>query len=117
VDALPPDLRTRVDVALTTVDPERDTDAVVVDYVHHFFEDGTALRTADPAALAAATKAFDVRFQVEAHQPGADYRVAHTAVTYVVDDQGTVVDEWPFGFTSENMAADLRTLLGTGAAA
>ena len=52
-----------------------------------------------------------MQWEVEEHEPGEAYEVAHTAVTYVVDDTGTVVVEWPFGLDSESMAADLRTLL------
>lgn len=37
--------------------------------------------------------------------------MAHTALTYVIDDTGTVRVEWPFGFSSEDMAADMESLL------
>ena len=33
------------------------------------------------------------------------------AITYVVDDSGTVRVEWPFGFESEHMTTDLTALL------
>ena len=49
------------------------------------------------------------------HQPGdTTYDVAHTAVTYVIDDTGTVAVEWPFGFDDGDMTSDLRTLLEEG---
>jgi hypothetical protein len=32
-------------------------------------------------------------------------------VTFVVDDTGTVVDEWPFGFATDDMTWDLSKLL------
>lgn len=108
---LPDDLADRVTVAMATVDPERDTAEVLTGYLDHFFTRHLALRTTDPAALTAATEAFGVQWEVEEHEPGEAYEVAHTAVTYVVDDTGTVVVEWPFGLDSESMAADLRTLL------
>ena len=111
LEDLPDDLADRVTVAMATVDPERDTAEVVAGYLDHFFDRSLALRTTDPAALAAATDAFGVQFEVEAHAPGEAYDVAHSAVTYVVDDTGTVVVEWPFGFDSEAMTSDLRILL------
>lgn len=108
---LPDDLADRVTVAMATVDPERDTAEALTGYLDHFFTRHLALRTTDPAVLTAATEAFGVQWEVEEHEPGEAYEVAHTAVTYVVDDTGTVVVEWPFGLDSESMAADLRTLL------
>jgi protein SCO1/2 len=108
---LPDRLADRVTVALVTLDPERDSGEVLTGYLGHFFDRSLALRTTDPAALAAATGAFGVQWEVEAHAPGEPYAVAHSAVTYVVDDTGTVVVEWPFGFDSRSMTADLTVLL------
>lgn len=112
VDDLPDELADRVQVAFATVDPERDTPEVVQGYLGSFFPDGIALRTEDETVLAAAAEAFGVQYEVADHEPGErDYEVAHTAVTYVVDDTGRVVVEWPFGMTPDDMAADLTTLL------
>jgi protein SCO1/2 len=108
---LPDDLADRVTVAMTTVDPERDTAEVLTGYLDHFFDDGLALRTDDPTELAAATEAFGVQFEVEEHAAGEPYDVSHTAMTYVVDDTGAVVVEWPFGFETESMTSDLTHLL------
>ena len=111
LDDLPDDLAERVTVAMASVDPERDTGEVVAGYLDHFFDRSLALRTDDPDALATAADAFGVQWEIEEHAPGVAYDVAHSAVTYVVDDTGTVVVEWPFGFDSEAMASDLRILL------
>ncbi len=114
INDLPDDLADRVTVAFATVDPDRDTVDVVAGYLGHFFDGGIALRTEDSAQLDAAATAFGVQFEVAEHEPGDElYDVAHTAVTYVVDDTGTVAVEWPFGFTPDDMAADLDTLLTT----
>lgn len=112
LDDLDDGLADRVTVAMVTVDPERDRGDLLDRYLGHFFDRSAALRTEDPDELAAAAKAFGVQYEVEDHAPGeAVYDVAHSAITYVVDDTGTVVVEWPFGFASEHMAADLTTLL------
>lgn len=109
---LPEDLGERVTVAFVTVDPDRDTDERLVEYLGFFFDRAMALRTTDPVALREAANAFGVQFEVEAHDSGAtDYGVAHTAITYVIDDTGTVLVEWPFGFPTESMASDLDILL------
>lgn len=113
VNDLPADLVERITIGMATVDPDRDTPDVLAGYLGHFFDDPLPLMAADDAALAKATDAFGVQFEVADHAPGdTDYEVGHSAITYVVDDTGTVVVEWPFGFESEQMTADLTTILG-----
>lgn len=104
-------LAERVTVAMATVDPERDTPDKLAEYLRHFFSRSIPLRTDDPAALRSATDAFGVKFEVAQHEAGAAYAVAHSAMTYVVDDTGSVVVEWPFGFESADMAHDITHLL------
>ncbi len=101
----------KVTVAMVTVDPERDTPEILTGYLAHFFDQSVALRTTDAAQLAAAAEAFGVKFEVATHSSGEAYGVAHTAFTYVVDDSGAVVDEWPFGLDTADMTSDLSTLL------
>lgn len=112
IEDLPDGLADQVTVAMATVDPERDQPETLSRYLGHFFDRTAALRTDDPDELAAAAKAFGVQYEVEAHEPGdATYDVGHSAITYVVDDSGTVRVEWPFGFESKHMTADLTALL------
>jgi len=104
--------RARVDVAMVSVDPERDSGSVLMAFLNHFFTSSHALRTDDQALLTSAEHAYDVMAQVQPHSPGANnYSVSHTAMTFVVDDRGVVVDEWPFGFTPAAMTSDLKVLL------
>jgi protein SCO1/2 len=112
LEALPAAQAERVTVAFVSVDPERDTPEVLTGYLDHFFDrGGWGLRTDDPAELASAARVFGVQYEVADHAPGTAYDVAHTATTYVIDDTGTVVVEWPFGFESDLMAEDLALLL------
>ncbi len=111
IEALPSEQAERVAVAMATVDPERDTDEMLARYLDSFFDRSHPLRTDDPEALAAVADAFTVQWQIEEHEPGEPYAVAHTATTFVVDDTGTVAVEWPFGFEPAAMTADLTTLL------
>lgn len=111
LEGLTADQRGRVTVAMVTVDPERDTGERLATYLAHFFDRSLALRTDDPELLAATAATLGVLWEVAVHEPGEAYDVSHTAVTYVVDDTGTVVVEWPFGFDAEFMTSDLETLL------
>ncbi len=48
---------------------------------------------------------------VDTHKPDGSTDVAHTARSFVVDDQGNVVVEWSFGTGADVMASDLQLLL------
>lgn len=102
--------RDRVAVAMVTFDPERDTGEVLTSYLETFVAGGGhALRTVDPALQQAAQDAFNV--VVRRISEGSTYTFDHTAVSYVVDDRGTVVVEWPFGTSPDAMRRDLEILL------
>jgi protein SCO1/2 len=99
----------RVDVAMVTVDPERDSGEIIASYLDHFVRRGHALRTTDPVQQEAAQDAF--RVIARKIPEGDTYSMEHTAITYVVNDAGSVVLEWPFGTTSRDMSLDLEVLL------
>lgn len=100
----------RVEVAMVTVDPDRDTGRLMTSYLDTFVKGGgVALRTTDPAQQQAAQDAF--RVVANRIPEGSTYTFEHTAVTYALDDTGTVVVEWPFGTSSDTMARDMQILL------
>lgn len=109
---LPAAERSRTSVALVTVDPARDTPAVLQRYVRRFATDWHALRPADPAQQRAAERAFRSASRLEAKTAHGTYGVAHTLEVYGVDDRGTVIVEWPYGTSAAAIAADVRKLLG-----
>ena len=100
----------RVDVAMTTIDPDRDSDSNMVAYLGAFVEGGHPLRTDDQATLRAATDAFGADYDVFT---GADGRiqVIHTAYLYGIDDAGTIQIIWPFGSEPERIASDIVEFL------
>lgn len=110
VQKLSPANRDRVDVAMVTVDPGRDTGPIMTSYLDTFVKGGgVALRTTDPAQQQVAQDAF--RVVAKRIPEGDTYTFEHTAVTYGIDDTGTVVVEWPFGTSSTTMARDIEILL------
>lgn len=114
LDELTPAEREQIAVAMVTVDPERDTPKVLTTYLGHFFAGRApveAFRTTDERALARAERAFGASHEIGEPDAEGDYDVTHTAQLYAVDRRGTVVVEWPFGASPEDMAADLRALL------
>jgi protein SCO1/2 len=108
------DRAARVDVAMVTVDPDRDL-AILEDYITSFFEEGHALGTDDPAALARVSAPFGVQYDVGTADDG-EIEVAHTTQLYVIDDAGDLVLTWQFGVSIDEIAGDLEALLETASA-
>ena len=100
----------KVNVAMVTIDPERDTDEVITGYVQSFIPGAHGLRTAVADDLRAAADVFGADYGVSVDDEGK-YEVFHTANLYAIDDQGLLQVTWPFGTESENIAADLELLL------
>ena len=100
----------RVEVAMATIDPDRDSGAALTSYVQTFVEDGHALRTADDDLLRSATDAFGADYSVTEAEDG-EIEVTHTGSVYVVDDAGRMLVQWPFGASTGDIENDLRTLL------
>jgi protein SCO1 len=99
----------RIDVAMVTVDPDRDL-PVLADYIGGFFEDGHALGTDDPGELAEAAAPFGVTYDVSTNDDGV-VEVAHSTALYAIDDAGRLALTWPFGVDIDAMKRDLEILL------
>jgi protein SCO1/2 len=106
---LPDDMADKVDTVMVTVDPSRDLE-LLTGYVQSFVPDGEAAGTADPAVLAAAAEPFGVSYDVVEASDGS-IEVSHSGFLYVVGDNGELLLAWPFGTSSEEMAADMLQLL------
>lgn len=109
VNRLDDDLAERVEVAMVTIDPDRDL-PILADYVGGFFDDGMALGTTDDARLAEVAAPFGVTYDVS-ESAGGETEVAHSTSLYAVDDQGQLALTWQFGIEIDELAADLRLLL------
>lgn len=100
----------RVEVAMATIDPDRDTPETISSYVRAFFDDGHALRTEDDSRLGVVTESFGAAYSVEELDDGT-IEVIHTGHAYVVDDRGILRVTWPFGTTEEDMTSDMELLM------
>jgi protein SCO1/2 len=106
--ALGPDAdRTRA--LFITVDPERDTPAVMKDYLSSFDPHLSGL-TGDPAAIATVAKAYRVYYK-KVPLDGGEYTMDHTAIVYLMDKDGRFVSPFSLKRGTEAAAADLRRYL------
>lgn len=99
-----------VQVLFVTLDPKRDTSAVLSQYVPSFDPRFLGLY-GDEAATKKVAKDFHVFFEV---RPGASpdsYTLDHTAGTFVFDREGRLRLFVNYGMEPDKIAADLKRLL------
>jgi protein SCO1/2 len=96
----------RTGALFITVDPERDTPAVIKDYLSSF-DPHLRGATGDRAAVDAAENAYRVYAKKVPTQNG-DYSMDHTALVYLMDKQGRFVAPFSLKRKPEEAAADLR---------
>lgn len=101
----------RLQVLFVTVDPERDTGAVLDRYVPSFDPSFIGLR-GDEDQTDAATQAFHASYQI-VHYRG-QVMVEHTSASYVIDPQGRTRLVSPYDQTAASLAEDLGKLLRAG---
>ena len=101
----------RVQVLFVTLDPERDTAALLTQYVPGFDPRFVGLR-ADDATTARTAKDFKVFFQKVAGPTPGSYTLDHTAGTYVFDGDGHIRLFMRQGESAADMTHDVRQLLG-----
>ena len=99
----------RTGALFITVDPERDTPAVLKDYLSNFDPHLRGL-TGDQASINAAIKAYRV-YAKKVPLDNGDYTMDHTAVVYLMDKDGHFVAPFSLKRTPEAAAADLRRYL------
>ncbi|MFQ5784316.1 MAG: SCO family protein [Alphaproteobacteria bacterium] len=112
-----------------TIDPERDTVAVMADYVGNFHPRLLGL-TGTEEQIAAAAKAYRVAYFKVFYPPfedddenaagdtndengddNADYLMNHSAFTYLMGRDGRYLGVFPNGARPEDMAAEIRAQL------
>ncbi|MFI5356334.1 MAG: SCO family protein [Opitutales bacterium] len=76
-----------VRIVFLSVDPIRDTPAIVAQYARAFSPQGLGL-TGPPATIEALAKRFRVAYQAEKPDRGGNYLVMHSKAVFVFDRQG-----------------------------
>ena len=101
----------KVQVLFVTVDPERDTAAILKQYVPSFDSRFLGLRPADEAALEKVAKDFKIYYKkVPGKSPGS-YTMDHTAGSYAFDPEGRLRLYIKHAQGPETLAHDLKELM------
>ena len=101
----------QVQVLFVTVDPQRDTAAILKQYVPAFDPRFLGLRPADDAALDKVTKDFKIYYKkVPGSSPGS-YTIDHTAGSYAFDRNGQLRLFIKHAQGPQTLAQDLKELL------
>lgn len=100
----------RVQVLFATVDPERDTQELLAQYVPSFDPSFLGLR-GDAEATRKTAQEFKVFYQKVPGRTPTSYSVDHTTGTYVFDPQGRLRLYVRHGEAPERIAGDIRLLL------
>ncbi|MEO8835261.1 MAG: SCO family protein [Caldimonas sp.] len=99
----------RLQTVFVTIDPDRDTPAILKAYVANFGPGVTALR-GNAEQTAAAAKEFKVFYaKVDGKSPGS-YTMDHSAASFVFDPSGKVRLYVPYGGDPKTLAADIKQL-------
>ena len=100
----------RVQVLFVTLDPARDTAAVLAQYVPAF-DPGFLGLTGDAAAIERAAKEFRIFYEKRPGSAPDVYSIDHSAQSYVLDPQGRLRLFVRDDRIAQDLAEDLRTLL------
>ena len=100
----------KVQPVFVTVDPERDTPAVLKDYVRTFGTDVIALRGTLEQTQAAA-RDFKVFFAKVPGKTDGSYTIDHTAGSFIFDTKGQVRLFVRYGGGADALAGDLKLLI------
>jgi protein SCO1 len=100
----------RVQVLFATLDPQRDTQAVLAQFVPAF-QPGFVGLYGNQVQTATIVRDFHVFYKKQPGNDPSSYTLDHTAGSFVLDPAGRPRLFWNYGMRAEDMAADLRQLL------
>ena len=110
VDKLSAPERKQVQILFITVDPARDTPGVMRSYVSAFGPEVEGL-TGSPGAIAQAAREYRV-YYARHEEKGGDYSMDHSSIIYLMDKKGRFVRVFTAQDTPDEVASELRKLVG-----
>lgn len=104
-------LADQVRVLFVTLDPQRDTPALLAAYVDSFHQHVVGL-TGDETAIRRAAHAYKVYFKKVPGKGADDYGFDHSSYTYLMDREGKFIGVFPPSTSPDRIAAVLKPLVG-----
>lgn len=102
-----PELGAQIQPLFVSVDPARDTPAVLTEFTANFHPRLIGM-TGDEAALQDAARKFAVTFSKGAEQPGGGYLMDHLTVTYLFGPDGEPIAMLPTDQGADAVKAELE---------
>ena len=102
-----PELAAQVQPIFVTIDPARDTPAVVGEFTSAFSNDLLGL-TGTPAQIDEAAKAFAVYYQKGEESAGGGYLMDHSRAAYLMGRKGEPIATLPVDQSPEAVATELE---------
>lgn len=107
---LSPEERSKTRLLFVSVDPARDTPAVLQKYTAYFHADMIGA-TGTPEQIAAVARAYGASFIQQPPRPDGSYVVDHSAQTYVIAPDGSLAGEIEYGANAAKVVDTVRKLL------
>nr|WP_050605740.1 SCO family protein [Ruegeria sp. 6PALISEP08] len=102
---------TQVQPIFISIDPERDTPAVLAEYVP-LFDAGIIGLTGTPEQIAETSKTFPIFYErIEQATAPDGYTMGHTSHLFLFDKDAGFVQSWSYGTPAEEILADLKQRL------
>jgi protein SCO1/2 len=96
-----------VQVVFVTVDPDRDTPAILQEYLDYFGQGWIGLTGRNSQILQAA-ELYGARYQKFNTTSASGYAVGHTTDIYLIDKMGMWVETFPFGSSADQIVPELQ---------
>jgi protein SCO1/2 len=99
-----------VEVVFVSVDPERDTEARLLEYMEFFGPDYYAVRGSEEQTRQVA-RDYNIMYARQESDSGSGYLVDHTTSLFAIDQEGNLALTWAYGTEVENITEDIEHLL------
>ena len=100
----------KAQVLMITVDPERDTQEKLAEYIT-FFDRSFIGLTGTPAQIAEVATYYGIYYAKHQEETALGYLVDHTATVMLIDKEGYLRIVYPFGTPAKDFAEDLKYLV------
>jgi protein SCO1/2 len=98
----------KLNFMLVGVDSQRDTPAVLKDYLKNFDESFIGL-AGDEQTLRAIVPDFGVTFRINPPDANGNYAVDHTAASFLLNPEGQIAVIYSYGVDYDAMLADVKS--------